>query len=410
MTSLLQTPNLLRAPRLIFFYIALLFLVSSCSRDEENPPIENSVLVSSELFSTRTASELQLIFGLSQIGIDPSVLKYDVEIYKITYTTEYKNDKIIASGLVILPKTSDNVSMVSFQHGTITANSDAPSLSSTTSPTLFLYAGLAAPGFIGVIPDFIGFGSSSNVMHPYYVESLTATSIIDHLKAAKELAVEKGKSFNGNLFLAGYSEGGYATMAAHKHIEEQGLEDFKLIASFPAAGGYDVKAVQESFFALDSYEDPYYIAYVAQAYKTTFDFTQPLSEFFQEPYASRIPTLFNGTMTGGQINAQLTTSIGDLITTDIRANMDTKAEYAYLRNAFIENSLVDWAPKIKMFLYHGDADITVPFENTVTTYNKLIGNGASGDVLTFYVIQGGDHATGFPPYLNDVIRKILSLN
>lgn len=388
--------------------IPIVVFVSSCSSDETIAP-DNKVLVSADLFLSRSASELKTFISAGPVDIDVAAIQYNVDLYKITYKTNYTGEMITASGLVILPNTTDPISMVSFQHGTITSNKEAPTLLASSSTSLVLYAGMASLGFIGVVPDFIGFGSSSDIMHPYYVESLTASSIIDNLRAARELAIEKELSFNSKLFLAGYSQGGYATMATHKSIEENGLEHFNLVASFPAAGGYDVKAMQEYFFGIETYNDPYYMAYVAQAYKTTFDFEQPLSEFFQEPYASRIPSLFDGTMSSGDINAQLTTTIADLIEPDLRSNIDTDVKYNYLKDAFTENGLVDWKPTIKMFMYHGNADVTVPFENSVITYNKLIDNGASPDVVKLFVIEGGTHSTGVVPYVEDFIPKMLSL-
>lgn len=387
--------------------LSFFLFVISCSENDVQPA--NEVLVDSELFLSRNVNDLKTFIGASNLNLDLSLLEYNVDIYKITYKTDYLDNVITASGLVILPKTEDAVPMVSFQHGTITADNEAPTNQALSSTELILYAGIAAPGFIGVVPDFIGFGSSSDILHPYYVESLTASSIVDNLKAAKELAKEKGVNFNGKLFLAGYSQGGYATMATHKYIETEGLPDFNLVASFPAAGGYDVKAMQEYFFGLDTYDNPYYIAYVAMAYKTTFKWSDPLTDFFKEPYASRIPDLFDGANSSGTINSQLTNTISDLLTDDARTNFDTGAKYENLRSAFLDNGLVDWTPKVKIFMYHGDADITVPFENSVITYNRLMDNGTSTDVLKFYVIEGGTHSTGVIPYIEDFIPKMLDL-
>ena len=92
-----------------------------------------------------------------------------------------------------------------------------------------------------------------------------AFAVIDLLKAAAELSQQQGITFNGELFLAGYSEGGYATMASHKAIEENGLDGFTLIASFPAAGAYDIKGVQETIFEQTTYDEPHYLAYIARA-------------------------------------------------------------------------------------------------------------------------------------------------
>lgn len=385
--------------------VALVYF--SCSDDKVE--LEKR-LESSDNILDRSSSELKTFLGAGGIQLDLSQLKYDVDIYKITYKTKYKEQAITASALVTLPKTTEPVGMLSFQHGTIAANSQAPTSLALSSTELILYSAMASPGFISVVPDFIGFGSSKNVMHPYYVESLTASAIIDALKAARELAANNKVSFNGKLFLAGYSQGGYATMATHKEIETNGLNGFELVASFPSSGGYDVKAMQEYFFSLDTYDQPFFLAFVAQAYKTSFDWSQPLTDFFNEPYASRIPGLFDTSKSGDQINAQLTTNIKTFVSADILANINTSAKYKYIVDAFNENSLVDWTPKVKMFMYHGDADITVPYQNSVITYQKLIANGASNSTVTFTTLPGKTHYTGVVPYIEQFVPKMLELD
>jgi pimeloyl-ACP methyl ester carboxylesterase len=392
-----------------FFLLTGLFVISSCS-DDDPDPIQRDVLVDATPVLTRTANELKTYIGASPIDLDASAIKYDVELFKVTYKTTYKGEVINASGLVILPKTSDEVGMVSFQHGTIAAKSEAPTALPISNGSLILYAALSSAGFITVVPDFIGFGASADKFHPYYVEEATADAVIDNLKAAREWALEKKINFNDRLFLAGYSQGGYATMAAHKRIEEDGLDNFDLIASFPASGGYDVKEMQEYFFSQFLYDEPYYMAYVALSYQSYYDWDdQSLSDFFNEPYATNIPSLFNGTNGAGTINAQLTDNITELIQEDLISNIDTDPQYAYLVNAFEENSLTDWTPTIPMYMYHGDADTTVPYENSVSTYNQLLDNGASASVVTFTTLPGADHGSGVVPYIEDFIGKLLAL-
>lgn len=386
--------------------LVLGFIVSACSDDKI---VLEKRLVSADNFLDREASDLKTFISAGGIDIDVSALKFGVDIYEITYTTTYKESDITASAIVTLPKTTDPVGMVSFQHGTIAAHSQAPTALAPSSSELILYSALASPGLISVIPDLIGFGASKSLMHPYYVEEATASAVIDALKAARELADNHGVNFNGKLFLAGYSQGGYATMATHKYLEQNEVSGFELLASFPAAGGYDVKAMQEYFFDLEDYDQPFYLAFVAQAYRTHYNWSQPLTDFFYEPYATRIPTLFDGTKSGGQINDQLTYVIGELITSDIRANIDTNAKYQYLVDAFNENGLVDWAPKTRMFLYHGDADVTVPYQNSVATYEKLLANGSSSNVVSLTTLPGATHYTGVLPYVELFFPKMLEL-
>ena len=129
---------------------------------------------------------------------------------------------------------------------------------------------MASTGFIMVVPDFIGFGSSKKIMHPYYVEETSALAVIDGLRAVRELMNQEEISSDAELYLSGYSEGGYVAMATHKYIEDNGLEYFNLKASFPACGGYYMKGVRDFFFDQQVYEPPYYMAYIAESYRTYY--------------------------------------------------------------------------------------------------------------------------------------------
>jgi pimeloyl-ACP methyl ester carboxylesterase len=386
-------------------FVFIVSLLLSCSNDD-SPKDTN--LVSSTSQFTRTAAELKTILGVSGIDLPLATLKYDVEVYKVVYTTSYRDETIQASTLVILPKSpAGSVPMVSFQHGTISSHAEAPTALALSDEELVLYTALASPGFITVVPDFIGFGASSAKVHPYYVESLTASAVMDAMRAAKDLAAQKSVTFNSKVFLAGYSQGGYATMATHKYIEEQQPEGFDLVASFPAAGGYDIKNMQEYFFSLDTYGQPFYIAFVADAYKVTYNWTQPLSDMFNEPYASLIPGLLSGSKTSSQINAQLTENIHDLLTADVLQNIDTSPKFSAIIAAFEENSLTDWTPKKLMYMYHGDQDGTVPYSNSVVTYDKLIANGSTS--VRFTTLTGANHSTGVIPYVEQFIPRLLDL-
>jgi pimeloyl-ACP methyl ester carboxylesterase len=388
--------------------LSILLLATGCSEDKVTP--QRVVLIDAKSILTRNAGELKTYLQQSSINIDPNALQYDVEIFKVSYKTLYKGDEITASGIVVLPKTTDEVAMVSFQHGTIVTQAAAPTGLPLSSTELILYAALSSTGFIAVMPDFIGFGDSKIFFHPYYIEEATASAIIDNMKAAKELAAERDVKFNSRLFLAGYSQGGYATMATHKSIEESPVDGFELIASFPAAGGYDVKGMQEYFFEQATYEQPYYMAYVALSYKSFYSWNENvIAQFFNDPYAARIPSLFNGTNDAGLINSQLTNDVAGLVQEDVLSNINTDGQYKFLVDAFEENSLLDWEPKVKMFMYHGDFDVTVPYQNSVDTYDYFIDQGVSPNTVSLKTLPGATHATGVVPYLEDFIDKLLIL-
>lgn len=337
------------------------------------------------------------------MDIDPAWFVHDVDIYEVVYTTTYQSEMVEASGLVLLPVSDKALPMVSFQRGTIVRQADAPSLASLNSENIISASALASTGFITVLPDLLGFGESDEIFHPYYVEEPTALAVIDLLRAAATLADEKDVTFNERLFLAGYSQGGYATLATHKALEADPLEDFDLIASFPGSGGYDIPLLQEYFFSLSTYKNPYYLAYVGLAYQSYYAETDLVVQFFNEPYASRIPGLFDGVNAAGDINAQLTGDISALVNADILAGEHPLN--AFLQAKFTENALTNWAPTVPVFLYHGDADTTVPYENTEATYEALLANGGDPQVITVTTLPG-DHTTAVVPYVVEVIRKL----
>jgi pimeloyl-ACP methyl ester carboxylesterase len=393
--------------RLRRLLVVFIVFISGCSSDSTEPD-SNQVLIDAEFVYSATAQQIKLLAQIYGIGVDVNEFQHDIEIFKVTYNTLYGGSTIHASGLIALPKTTQEVGMLSFQHGTLTNRAEAPSNFSAGNPNTLLYAAMASAGFIGVIPDYLGFGSSSSILHPYYVEDLTASSVIDMLKAAHELALQKNIQFNSRLFLAGYSEGGYATMATHKAIEENGLDGFDLIASFPGAGAYDIKGIQDYIFNLQEYDDTHYLAYLARSYQINYNQNNLLSDFFKEPYASRIPLLLDGQKGADEINSQLTNQLTDLIQENILNAIDTDAKYSYLVADFNQNSLTDWTPKIKMFMYHGLSDATVPYQNSVDTFNKLVANGASTGVISLTPLEG-THSTAVQPYIADFIPKLLAL-
>ena len=333
-------------------------------------------------------------------------INYGVSLYTITYNTTYKGENIKASGLVAFPETTNNVPILNFNHGTTSLHRDAP------SEDLFQYGFLsnaASAGYIFVIPDYLGFGVSDNIVHPYYRSDITGSTIVDMLRATKELAEIEGYNFNGDVFLSGYSEGGFATMSAHKTLEENNFQGLNLVASAPAAGGYDMTGMLNYFFSLDTYHQPYYLAYVAISYKTSYDWELPLTDIFNEPYASLIPQYFNGQYSGGEINSVLSYSVDLLLNENFRNNFYTDPSLNVVVDAFEENSFNQWVPKTKMFMYHGTADITVPYQNSVDTYNNFIANGVNSSLVEFIPLESQTHSSGAIPYILDIFDKFENL-
>ncbi len=396
-----------QVPLPIFFLLWVL-LFSSCESDEDDPGItDDGKLLSSEFIALRTPLEAKIFAQAAGLDSLADSLNVNVDVYTITYRTLYKDDPITASGVVCIPRSEKPLDVVSFQHGTIVAHYDAPSVDVGISDTSFgVLQYLSCLGAVFIFPDQIGFGSSTQFLHPYYVREPSALAVTDMIIAARELILEKGKLLSGKLYLAGYSEGGYLTLATHRYMEVNNKVPFgfNLALSFPAAGGYRIKDVQEYMFSRTSYSQPFYLAYVAQAYTEHYEWSQPLSTYFQEPYASRVPGMFDGTFTGDDINDSLTNTIADLLQPNFLANIDSDPQYLHLRTAMSENSLVNFSPNIGVQLFHGDQDSTVPYQSSVEALQQFGNLGSTQVSLT--PLRGEDHGSGFIPYMALILRRM----
>ena len=379
------------------------FFIFSCNNNEEITRVHLDTFT--KLFSIDKETILSIV-GESEFDNLVNYLEYDISVYTITYNTLYNGEQIKASGLVAFPDTDKGMPILNFNHGTTSLHSDAP------TEDLFQYSffsNAASAGYIFVIPDYLGFGVSDNIVHPYYRSEITGQTVVDMIRATKELAREEGYNFNGDVFLSGYSEGGFATMSAHYNLENNNYSGINLVASAPAAGGYDIIGMLDYFLGLDTYHVPYYIAYVAMGYKTSYDWDTELNKMFNEPYASIIPDYFNGKYSGSEINNVLNDTISVLLTSNFINNTYSDPNLRIIVDALEENSLDNWVPKTKMLMYHGTSDITVPYQNSVDTYNNFISNGASQSVIEFIPLNGKTHSSGSLPYIIDLFDKFNSL-
>ena len=110
------------------------------------------------------------------------------------------------------------------------------------------------------------------MLHPYHLKDVTATTVIDMLRASKHFCNQfEDIQYNSQLYLAGYSEGGYATMAAVKEIEENHTDEFNITISFPMAWAYDLSGTMvDLMLSEEPYADPFYLPYFVLSYIETY--------------------------------------------------------------------------------------------------------------------------------------------
>ena len=335
----------------------------------------------------------------SLLNNDAQSITYNVNAYKIIYATPDVNNKLIkASGLLAIPQKapSEKSPLLSYQHGTKFLNKDAPSLSTSSISGI---KSLASTGYIVSAPDYIGYGESASQIHPYiHADSLASTSI-DMLRASKTFLKKNNIKLNSQLFLTGYSEGGYATIALQKAIKEKHPGEFKVTASSAGAGPYDLTETAKILSNKVSNSKPSYMSFLLKAYDETYRLNV-ISEMYQTPYVAIVNRSFDGKHSGGEIDRSLNHTTAELFKAPFLNALQGNGNHVML-DKLAENNLYDWKPLAPTRFYHSPHDETVPYANSRKAFDTMIKNGAENISLQDCFLN--THVSCAIPYVLDTL-------
>lgn len=381
---------------LTVFFLGVLVLIAptGCtSSTSENPvtPVPTRTLVSSSLIGMYSKEQLSNRYSGTSVALR-LLIQYGIKVYRLEYTTTNTDGKSIrASGALLIPDVTGSAPMMSMQHGTITSDDDAPSNFQSSSEAYSYGSVFASQGYIISAPDYIGYGASKNLPHPYENRNGLATASLDMVRAARDFLSDQKINWDKRLFTAGYSEGGYATMSLQKKIEEETNGEFNLVASSCGAGAYDKPAfmkqiINENTTGVD-YINRLYV-WVLLTYDRIYGLNRPMTYYFKEPYASQIASNGYGT----SINVSLNTTFTDSFKQAINDGTD-KAFLAAVQ----DNDVHDWKPSTPTQLYHGTADEIVSFLNSQNAYDAMKKRGAAN--VQLIPVQGGTHASSIVAFI-----------
>lgn len=376
-------------------WLLILFVtfIVSCDKSDEPGIDSNEKLVSvtyvGEYKKTDILNRAQQELGAAA-SIVAFLLQYDVKYYKVSYkTTTTDGKEVQASGALMLPVTSTSLPLVSLQHGTLFNEADAPSY--FRGSTELMGVVLAAAGYHAIMPDFLGYGDSKAEPHPYEHAEGLAVPNVDLLFAIKEYFKQEEVSWNNSLFLAGYSAGGYATLAMQKLIEDKYSSDFNLKVSSCGAGAYAKSVLLDELITKPSNgqvaHNRSYI-WVLLTYNRIHGLGKEVKDIFKEPYASQI--------TANGYNVNISGSFNSLLTTQFIESYKNGNETKVVE-AFKKNDLVNWKSNIITYLIHGTADTYVPFVSSSAAYNGMKSAGSTKVVLE--PINNGTHESSIIEYI-----------
>jgi len=362
------------------FLLALSFFLTACEPDR---PIEVApvLLNSSQLAFYNNTTLNQLVTSNDSLVYQPA--DYQVTIHRITYQTKLEDETpITASGVVYLPSqlaaSGKAYPMLSYQHPTAFSNAEAPSGTNFTVPAFSYPLYFVTHGYIVVCPDYIGYGAADGVAHRYEHRKTLAQATVDMLRATKEfLAQNKSVNWNEQVFMTGYSEGGYATLSAQQMINKDYASALHLAGSSCGAGPYAMSA----FFDYITHNPTvgqvanYLYAWETLTYNRIYGLNKPVNYFFKSPYAEQISQSLDNAR-------KITASFDQICTDEFRA--DIRNPSSAFGQALADGDVTNWNTPTPTLLIHSQQDEIIPFLTSQQAYSSLLSHGSAKlNLLTF---------------------------
>jgi hypothetical protein len=237
-----------------------------------------------------------------------------IDVYHFEYqTVDPAGDITPASGALMVPDDSPSQcqgarSVVLYAHGTNTDRAfDIADLEAEDNGEgLLMAAVFAAEGYIVVAPSYVGYDTSTLDYHPYLNGDQHSKDMIDALTASRSAlptADAPGTTDSGQLFVTGYSQGGYVAMATHRALQEAGQT---VAASAPMSGPYALSAFGDAIFQGQvTAGSPVNLTLLITSYQNAYGnlYSDP-NEVFAAQYATEIATLLPGTTPVGELEEQ----------------------------------------------------------------------------------------------------------
>lgn len=344
------------------------------------PPARGSLIDAPATVGTLTIAQINagvdasIAAGLLPLGLNSASnrAKCDVKVVALNYRTPgAKGEDSNASAALLVPVGSSTCTAASSSALVAYAKStDVEKPRTLANPadgeTFLLAAIYAAQGYTVVATDYLGYAKSTYGFHPYLHADSEASTVIDSIRAARNAASGVGVTLSGKVMLTGYSQGGHASMAAHRAAERDNASEIAITAGAHLAGPYNLSGVAQLPGAIFGYQ--LFVPYSITAWQKVYgDVYSDVTSVFKAPYSGYIESLlpspdlnYTTLFTSGKLPSGTPVQARDAIMQPaFLADLQTNASNGFVV-ASKKNDLLGWSPQSKMMLCGGAGDPTVP--------------------------------------------------
>lgn len=381
-------------------------------------------------FIMNTAASAQEIVSITEGGkytkqqitsiFSIPLISYGAKYYKVTYkSVDAKGALDTLSGLLVVPDNANfTYPTLVYQHGTSDCKTCVPSrfgVSGGEEGQLgLLFAGL---GYVSILPDYVGMGDGRG-FQTYVHAATTVSATEDMVNAIRSWVPDNGISINDQLFITGYSQGGYASMAYQESMQEKYGAKYVTGAAH-LSGPYSISGVmRDLILGEDTYFFPAYVPNTVMGMNEVYEFYDHLDEFFRPEYVDDIQSYYDGNLSLTNLNSRLIQKLiantgasvgGRLIRQDVLDAIISDPENR-VNEILKENDVYKWKPESPTRIFYCKADDQVPYLNSIVARDSMYARGASESILVVTdVNSNADHGGCVTPALTQTLLFFLGL-
>ena len=302
---------------------------------------------------------MRKLFTICLLALGLSLVAQVQERVLLYPSVDQHGDSLILSGKVTIPeKPAKGIILV--PHYTIMANNEAPSINLTYDAKVFM------DEYVLLLPDYLGYGVTSDRVHPYLAGELTAHNCIDMVFGAQPMldSMQLGIPLD-SIYIVGYSQGGFSALWTMRVIEESFADRLHVLGCFAGAGPYDVAVTFDEALSHKRVLMPALIPMLVVGADAAYDlhidrselFTPSMEKAYQKYVArknhSMMKVFFR--MPNHRMRHWLTPAGMD------KNNPQTRLLYeGFKRSSMVGDSICpSWTPQAPLYVFHSTQDDVV---------------------------------------------------
>ncbi|NRR29234.1 prolyl oligopeptidase family serine peptidase [Oxalobacteraceae bacterium] len=355
--------------------------------------------------------------ALMQIAGEPHC---SISVHTLRYQTAgAQAEPTDASAVVMVPSGDDPACggprpVLLYAHGTVLDKNF--SMARLNGEARLVAAMFVAQGFIVVAPDYAGYGASTLPYHPYLNAEQQAGDMVDALRAARASYARLGVRASTQLFITGYSQGGFVALATQRAIQTHHGNEFKVTAAAGLSGPYALLQMADGIFAgqPSTGVTAYLPLLTTSGQRAGAALYATPADLYEANFANGIESLLPGAMRMDDLikkgklpdgvlfagdsqpqgagaasyfaaNNLVRTSYRDAYLRDMAAHpclqapgdAETCGAEQGLRKWLAHNDLRNYQPRSPLLLCGGQFDPVVPFANATAAQSYFAGRGAA---------------------------------